>query len=57
MSAPRRPTGLRANQLDAWEQEAADFYGGPTVPRPMPPDEPPWDPPYRNPPKHSRRDS
>lgn len=47
MTLPRRPTGLRADQLDAWELEAADYYGGPTVPRPSPPDEPPWPAPDR----------
>jgi hypothetical protein len=29
MSAPRRPVGLRADQNDAWEDVAADQYGGP----------------------------
>lgn len=47
MSLPRRPAGLRADQEEAWEWEAADYYGGPTEPRPTPTDEPPWPAPDR----------
>jgi len=29
---PRRPTGLRADQLDEWEGVAADQFGAPNEP-------------------------
>lgn len=34
---PRRPAGLRADQVDAWEGEAADRYGADDRVRPADP--------------------